>query len=100
LAQRLARNKFRPALKARAANDTPPGDATTAKLRTAVQQLRQTAHGDATTLAICSEAERLIDSGWIERRGGGERTKPVPLPKELKPYAAQWEKPPPERDER
>jgi hypothetical protein len=44
-------------------------DATTAKIRTAAAQLRRAARGDPTTLEIVSEAQRLIDSGWIERRG-------------------------------
>jgi hypothetical protein len=74
----------------------PPGDAT-AKLRTAVQQLRETAR-DPATLEIVSEVQRLIDAGWTERRGGGERTRAVPLPKELRPYQDQWKKPPPEWD--
>jgi hypothetical protein len=76
LSKRLARTiKPRPAPKRRTASDTPPAQAvSTAKLRRAVQQLRQTAHGDPATVAICDEAERLIASGWIERRGGGETT--------------------------
>jgi hypothetical protein len=68
----------------------------TGRLKRAVRQLRETARGDPATIEICNEAQRLIDAGWVERRGGGERTKPVPLPKELRPYEAQWKKPPPE----
>jgi hypothetical protein len=71
LARRLAR-------KHRTTDNNPPaqadGDTTTAKIRTAAAQLRQTAHGDAATVAICNEVERLIDSGWTVRKGGGETT--------------------------
>jgi len=79
-------------------NDPPAqaGDTTTAKLRAAVRGLRQTARGDPATMEIVNEAQRLIDSGWTERRGGGERTKPAPLHETMRPYAAQWKKPPPE----
>jgi hypothetical protein len=90
LARRLAR-------KHRVTDNKPPAQALrTAKLRRAVGQLRNTARGDPATLEICDEAEKLIASGWTERKGGGERTKAIPLPKELRPYAAQWKKPPPE----
>jgi hypothetical protein len=34
-----------------------------------VRGLRQTARGDPATMEIVSEAQRLIDSGWTERRG-------------------------------
>jgi hypothetical protein len=50
-------------------NDPPAQAVSTAKLRTAVRQLRSTARGDPETTAICDEAQRLIDSGWVERRG-------------------------------
>jgi hypothetical protein len=80
LVRRLAR-------KHRATNDTPPaqadGDATT-KLKSAIAGLRSTARGDPATMEIVSEAERLIKSGWTERRGGGEATKPRPMLPEWK----------------
>jgi len=47
----------------------PPDQLKTAKLKAAVRGLRQTARGDPATLEIVSEAQRLIDSGWTERRG-------------------------------
>jgi hypothetical protein len=101
LSKQLARNRFRQAPKPRAASNNPPAQAVrTAKLRTAVRQLRQTARGDPDIVAVCDEAQKLIDSGWVERKGGGERTRPLPLPKELRPYAAQWKKPPPEWGEK
>jgi hypothetical protein len=56
LARRLAR-------KHRSPSNNPPAQAT-AKLKAAVRGLRQTARGDAQTLEIISEAERLIKSGW------------------------------------
>ena len=85
LSLKLARTKRLAARKARAVNDAPP-DATT-KLRAAVRQLRETAN-DPATLDICSEAEKLIASGWIERRGPFEPRPAKPLP--------EWKKPPPE----
>jgi hypothetical protein len=70
LSRRLARNKSRLAPKHRAVSDTPPAQAdATAKLRNAVHRLRSTARGDPAVLEIVSEAQRLIDSGWTERRG-------------------------------
>jgi len=36
--------------------------------------VRQTARGHPATMEIVSEARRQIDSGWVERRGGGETT--------------------------
>jgi len=86
LSRKLARNKSRLAPKHRTVSNNPPAqaDGPTAKLKAAVRGLRQTAHGDPATIAICSEAERLIDSGWTERRGGGEGTKQRPLLPEWK----------------
>jgi hypothetical protein len=52
----------------------PPDQLKTAKLKAAVRGLRQTARGDPATVAICNEAERLIKSGWTERKGGGDTT--------------------------
>jgi hypothetical protein len=45
-------------------------------------------------MEVISEAEKLIASGWAERRGGGESIKPAPMPPEWKGC-----KPPPEWDE-
>jgi hypothetical protein len=50
----------------------------------------------AITDAFLSVDEVLFGDGCTVRHGGGEKTKPVPLPKELRPYAAQWAKTPPE----
>jgi hypothetical protein len=61
--------------------------------------LREIAGDDPRVVALVDVFEavdEMINQGWIERRGGGEKTQPVPLPKELRPYAAQWEKEPPE----
>jgi hypothetical protein len=65
------------------------------------QILRETFPDDPKVIAICNAfeqttAEKIAD-GYVLREGGGAATKPVPLPKELRPYAAQWEKPPPEK---
>jgi hypothetical protein len=68
----------------------------TRRLRSAVRKLRETAHGDPAVQEIIDGADKLIKSGWVERKGGGEQIKPLPLPKELRPYQAQWKKPPPE----
>ena len=74
-------------------DNSPPvqadGDATTAKLRAVVRGLRQTAHGDPATIELCSEVERLINSGWIERRGG-------PQPRRLPLHPAWKGREPPE----
>ena len=92
LSKQLARNRFRQAPKPRAASNNPPAQAVrTAKLRTAVRQLRRTARGDPAVMEVISEAEKLIASGWAERRGGGESIKPAPMPPEWKGC-----KPPPE----
>jgi hypothetical protein len=86
LVRRLAR-------KYRATDHNPPaqagGDTTAAKIRTAAAQLRRTARGDAKTLEVCNEIERLLSAGWTERRGPFE-----PRPAKLMP---EWgDKPPPE----
>ena len=61
------------------------GNATTAKIRTATAQLRETARGDQETLAVCSEIERLLNAGWVERRGPDSKaSKPRPMPPEWK----------------
>ena len=84
LSKQLARNRFRQAPKPRAASNNPPTQAVrTAKLRTAVRQLRQTARGDPEVLAVCDEAERLIASGWTVRRGPFE-PRPAKMPPEWK----------------
>jgi hypothetical protein len=90
------------ARKYRAVSNDPPAQAVrTAKLRTAVRQLRRTARGDPDIVAICDDAQKLIDSGWTVRRGpDSAASKPRPLPPELRPYAAQWKKPPPEWGEK
>jgi hypothetical protein len=75
----------------------PPDQLKTARLKAAVRQLRQTAHHDRATTEICDEVERLIASGWVERRGGGDRTAPMKLPKELEPYRDRWARSPPEK---
>jgi hypothetical protein len=67
LARRLARKHRAPS------DNNPPvqatSDATTAKVRTAAAQLRRTARGDQQTIELCGEIERLLNAGWIERRG-------------------------------
>jgi hypothetical protein len=84
LSRRLAR-------KHRAASNDPPAQVDgAAKVRTAIQQLRSTARGDAATTAICDEVQRLIDSGWIERRGPFE-------PRRWPLHEAWGGKEPPER---
>jgi hypothetical protein len=65
-----------------------------------VRKLRETAHGDPAVQEIIDGAEKLIKSGWTVRKGGGEQTKPVPLPKHLQRFAARWSKPPPEWGEK
>jgi hypothetical protein len=75
------------ARKHRVTDNNPPAQAesrTIAKLKRAVRGLRQTARGDPEIVAVCDEAQRLIDSGWIKRKGGGERTRPAKMPPEWK----------------
>jgi len=40
--------------------------------------------------------DEILAGDYTVREGGGAATKPMPLPKELQPYAAQWKRPPPE----
>ena len=47
--------------------------------------------------AVDKMVEEMIADGHTVREGGGAATKPMPPPKHLQPYAAQWEKPPPEK---
>jgi hypothetical protein len=39
----------------------------------------------------------MVADGYSVREGGGQRTKPVPLPAHLRPYQDRWKRPPPER---
>ena len=73
LSRRLARNKSHLAPRHRAANDTPPSDATT-KLKSAAAGLRETAGTDATIDEMCDSVENLLCQGWTVRHGG-EATK-------------------------
>jgi hypothetical protein len=75
----------------------PPRD----QLRAEAKILRES--GDPKAVAVANAflaVDEIIPDGWIVREGGGAATKPVPLPKELRPYAAQWEKTPPEWGEK
>ena len=75
----------------------PASPLKTARLKAAVGKLGRTPHPDAETEQVISEAQKLIDAGWTERRGpDSAASKPRPLPKELEPYRAQWAKKPPE----
>jgi hypothetical protein len=77
------RRHRRLARKYRAVNNDPPaqadGDAAT-KLRTAVQQLRQTARADPGIDELCDSIEQGL--GGYVRHGGGEAVKPRPMPPE------------------
>jgi hypothetical protein len=53
---------------------TPAPPLKTGRLKRA-KGLRAVPHGDAATEEIISKAQRLIDSGWTVRKGGGEATK-------------------------
>jgi hypothetical protein len=97
LSQRLARKRIR--------RITVPGEQQAlrrlARLGKKLEQARasrEASPDDTKVAASCDAAAELIADGWIERRGGGERTKPVPLPEELQPYRDWWAKPPPEHD--
>ena len=71
-----------------------------AQLKAKAAKLREVAGDDPQAVAVADAflaVDEMIAAGYTLREGGGERTKPVPLPKELQPYAAQWAKPPPER---
>jgi hypothetical protein len=63
--------------------------------------LRERFPDDRKVTAICDAFEtvtkEMLDAGYVLRSGGGEATKPVPLHETMRPYAAQWEKPPPEK---
>jgi hypothetical protein len=75
----------------------PPVDQLLHKARS----LRLAHPDDAGVAALCIAFEEttreLLAAGYTLRPGGGEKTRPIPLQKELRPYEAQWEKPPPEK---
>jgi hypothetical protein len=46
--------------------------------------------------AFLSVDEMIFGGSGTVRHGGGEKIRPLPLPKELEPYREQWKRPPPE----
>jgi hypothetical protein len=77
--ERLARRRAAP----------PPHQLKTRKFKAAIKQLRETVHGDAATMEVVKEAERLIAKGWTIRRGPFD-----PRPAKTPPEWANSPKPP------
>jgi hypothetical protein len=71
------------------------------QLRAEAEIIRENSNPKAVAVAnayLALDAE-MLTAGYVLREGGGEATKPLPLPKELQPYERQWRKPPPEYGE-
>jgi len=64
-------------------------------LKREAARLRKAFPDNPTVTAICNDLAEITD-GWVERRGGGEATKPVPLHETLRELWKDSPEPPEE----